>query len=116
MFTIHKLINVDHISLFLFKQESSVMKEVPVVIMSSENVPTRINKYFQMMHFLFSYFHFTYVSLFQDLHFSDQVLRGRSSDVHAEAPKTIRCEEIEMSIDELWKLNTLMPKEIRTNI
>uniref|UniRef100_A0A2N9EV36 Response regulatory domain-containing protein n=1 Tax=Fagus sylvatica TaxID=28930 RepID=A0A2N9EV36_FAGSY len=45
-----------------------------------------------------------------------KVLRGRSSDVHAEAPKTIRCEEIEMSIDELWKLNTLMPKEIRTNI
>ncbi|XP_050250946.1 two-component response regulator ARR17-like isoform X1 [Quercus robur] len=26
------------------KQESSVMKEVPVVIVSSENVPTRINK------------------------------------------------------------------------
>ncbi|KAF7825163.1 two-component response regulator ARR17-like [Senna tora] len=26
-------------------KESSIMKEVPVVIMSSENVPTRINKY-----------------------------------------------------------------------
>ena len=44
------------ISSFLFKQESSVMKEVPVVIVSSENVPTRINKYFQMMHVLFSLF------------------------------------------------------------
>lgn len=57
------------ISLFLFKQESSVMKEVPVVIVSSENVPTRINKYFQMMHVLFffsfhSYFIFKRLAFF----------------------------------------------------
>lgn len=58
--------------------------------------------------------HFTHMSFLKDLHFSDQVLRGRSSDVHAEAPKTIRREEIKMSINELLKINTRIPKEIRT--
>ncbi|KAK2971640.1 hypothetical protein RJ640_010881 [Escallonia rubra] len=33
--------------LFGHKQESSILKEVPVVIMSSENIPTRINKCLQ---------------------------------------------------------------------
>ena len=90
------------------------MKEVPVVIVSSENVPTRINKYFQIMHVLFSLFSFHSYFIFKRLALSDQVLRGRSSDVHAEAPKTIRCEEIKMSINELLKINTRIPKEIRT--
>jgi hypothetical protein len=44
----------------------------------------------------------------------DQVLGGRSSDVHAKAPKTIGREEIKMSTDELQKLNTHFPEEIRT--
>ncbi|KAJ6291767.1 hypothetical protein OIU76_023788 [Salix suchowensis] len=56
-------------------KESSSLKEIPVVIMSSENIPTRINN---------------------DSLRQKQVLGGRSSDVHAEAPQAIRCGETEM--------------------
>ncbi|KAH7537678.1 hypothetical protein FEM48_Zijuj03G0118400 [Ziziphus jujuba var. spinosa] len=68
-------------------KESSNLREVPVVIMSSENVPTRINKF---------------------VPFSQQVLGGRSSDVHFKASEPIGHKEIEMSFDELQELKIIV--------
>ncbi|KAH7839561.1 hypothetical protein Vadar_005756 [Vaccinium darrowii] len=68
-------------------KESNAMKEVPVVIVSSENIPTRIDN---SCHLLRNGMY-------------GQVLRGRGSTVHDKASQTVRRQEVEMPIDDIKK-------------